>query len=344
MRCRLAGRRRSWARDGPGVGESLGPGDHPQGQLGQLVGGEFGSGRGIGDAQPVDLQFSRCLACPGGAEVWAAVFVLPPTMVGAMRSAVVLHACAPGHPRELMRSCRASPTVGGGSLDGAGHRNRCGRSRFPDRHEHEPGPELRDSMHAGLYEIPPGLVAKVMQALQDLRAVAVEPAAARRGTFSRRTARGLVSLISCRARGNRLRSSALPSCFPAMENGGHGSRPENRSMPADACPSRSRTSPWIIFHSEPLLRRRVSQASESSSPAASWAKPACSRPRDCPPAPAQISTQVSPVTIPLPASCPPVIESRTPGLQLGMCQILVRVSARSPAGCLRLACHSRCSL
>src|SRR5436190_12494606 len=54
----------------------------------------------------------------------------------------------------------------------------------------------------------------------------------------------------------------------------------------------------MIFHPEPRLTRRVSQASGSSSTAASCRNPACSRPSDWPPAPAQISRQVSSPTVP----------------------------------------------
>ena len=69
-------------------------------------------------------------------------------------------------------------------------------------------------------------------------------------------------------------------------------------MPENARPSTLWMSSSMIFHSQPRLRRSVSQASGSSSTAAAWANPACSSPRDGPPAPAQISRQVSPPTVP----------------------------------------------
>src|SRR5215469_1761694 len=52
----------------------------------------------------------------------------------------------------------------------------------------------------------------------------------------------------------------------------------------------------MTFHC--LLWRSVWQASASISTTASWAKPACSRPSACPPAPAQISREVSSPTPP----------------------------------------------
>src|SRR5690242_10904618 len=69
-------------------------------------------------------------------------------------------------------------------------------------------------------------------------------------------------------------------------------------MPANARPSTLQMSSSMIFQSEPRLSRSVSQASGSSSTAAAWVNPACSSPRDAPPAPAQISRQVSSPTVP----------------------------------------------
>ena len=74
---------------------------------------------------------------------------------------------------------------------GSGRASRTSSPRLPDRDQHEPRPQLRHAELARLYQLPPGLVAKLPQPSEYLRPVAVEPAAARPRTFSSMTARGL---------------------------------------------------------------------------------------------------------------------------------------------------------
>ena len=111
------------------------------------------------------------------------------------------------------------------------------------------------------------------------------------------------------AQANRSRSSVAPSCLPAMVNGGHGTPPASRSIPAYAAGSQVSglaTSPWATFQYGRLCRS-VAHAFGSSSTASSCSKPASSSPRDCPPAPAHISTQVSLRDQPIrasPVGCP----------------------------------------
>jgi hypothetical protein len=69
----------------------------------------------------------------------------------------------------------------------------------------------------------------------------------------------------------------------------------------NARPSTLATSSSMTFHTEPRFRRRVSHASGSISTTASWENPACSKPSVWPPAPAQISTDVSSIAITSPA-------------------------------------------
>ena len=76
-----------------------------------------------------------------------------------------------------------------------------------------------------------------------------------------------------------------------MENGGHGTPAASRSMPERLRPAISRTSPSMTSHSGRFIFS-VLQASLSLSIAATWEKPACSNPNDCPPAPAHNSTTV----------------------------------------------------
>ena len=178
---------------------------------------------------------------------------------------------------------QCSPTVGGGRA--TAQATGSGPPKAPYGDEHEPGPQLRHPVLAGVYQVPPGLVAEAVELLEHLCPVAIESVGGQPAHVLQQTARGPISSTRRSAWGNRSRSSSWPSCLPAMENGGHGTPPENRSMPAYPRPSTLWTSSSMTFHSEPRFRRSVSQASGSSSTAASWRNPACSSPSDCPPAP-----------------------------------------------------------
>ena len=68
-------------------------------------------------------------------------------------------------------------------------------------------------------------------------------------TFSNITALGFISLINLSASGNKSLSSSFPNCFPAIENGGHGTPPANRSTPSYGFPLKFLTSAHITFHS-----------------------------------------------------------------------------------------------
>lgn len=113
------------------------------------------------------------------------------------------------------------------------------------------------------------------------------------------TALGRARVTISIAFGKRSRSSSAPSCLPATENGGQGTPPATRSTPSNSAPSTSwRSRSWTFqrsFSGTPprsLLARRVAQAHLSFSIAARWENPACSKPRACPPAPAQSSSEV----------------------------------------------------
>jgi hypothetical protein len=94
-------------------------------------------------------------------------------------------------------------------------------------------------------------------------------------------------------RGERV-TDLPPSCLPATVNGGQGTPPASRSTPAYLAGSQTSTlatSPLATFQCGRLCLS-VLHAFASSSTASSWQNPASSRPSDCPPAPAQISTTV----------------------------------------------------
>ena len=50
-----------------------------------------------------------------------------------------------------------------------------GRPWLLDSHQHESGPQLRNAMLAGIYQVPPCLITQIMQPLQDPGPVTVEP-------------------------------------------------------------------------------------------------------------------------------------------------------------------------
>lgn len=91
--------------------------------------------------------------------------------------------------------------------------------------------------------------------------------------------------------GKRSRSSASPSCLPALENGGQGTPPATRSIPFRCETSCVFRSPSTTFQPG-RLRRNVEQAALSTSTSSTWPNPAVSRPRACPPPPEQISSDV----------------------------------------------------
>ncbi len=250
------------------------------------------SGPGISSAipspfTPIAAQAARARVGPRSGPP---CFLLPPTMVGAIPAARRAQAAAPGQPREAIRSPRASPTVGGGAACGSGQRNHSAH-----------GGRIATSTNRGRsWETPWSLACTRSHQVWKPSARSRPSTWARYPsnlrvpsprTFSSSTARGPISSISRSAWGNRSRSSSEPSCFPAIENGGQGTPPANRSTPANARPSTFATSPSMTFHCR--LQRSVPHASASSSTTASWANPACSRPSAWPPAPAQISSEVS---------------------------------------------------
>ena len=91
------------------------------------------------------------------------------------------------------------------------------------------------------------------------------------------------------ATGKRLRSSLCPSCLPAYEKGGHGSPPETMSTPLKAEASVRVVRSCSSTFQAGRLRRKVAQACGSISIRPLCSMPACSSPRDWPPAPAHNS-------------------------------------------------------
>src|SRR5580698_7295249 len=135
--------------------------------------GDLGPGRLVGHTDAVDPQQLPRLARPGRAQIWAAVL---------LAAADDRRRDAPGPVPPAVRSrpaARAHQVVQR-LADGRWRARRRLRPPEPARpgvqhgHEHEPGPELRNLVLAGLHNVPPGLVAKRVQALEHLGPVAVE--------------------------------------------------------------------------------------------------------------------------------------------------------------------------
>ena len=167
--CRLT------ARELPAVGETLDAGHHPRGQLGRLVQRVVGPGRVVGDAESVDPKQLPCLARPGRPEVGSAVLL------------AAAHDGRRDPPGVLAPFVRPWPSSSGHEIvqDLADRRRRHRRRLRPlevrrpgllDRHEHEPRPQLRHPVLAGVNNVPPGLVAEAVELVKHLRAVGIEAA------------------------------------------------------------------------------------------------------------------------------------------------------------------------
>lgn len=162
--------------------------------------------------------------------------------------------CAP--PQRRLRPVRSRRRVGPAEP---------GRPRL-DRHQHEPVPQLRNAVLAGLYQMPPSLISQAVQRTQDPGAVAVEPGSGKAGDVLQQHCARLICPASRSACGNGSGSWSRLSCLPAVGNGGQGTPPESRSASGYARPSTSARSDWIVLHRAPLFRLSVWQASASSSP------------------------------------------------------------------------------
>ena len=216
------------------VREALQPGHHQHGQLGRLV-WPGRPARAVRPAMPRPFTPSSCQAARArfGPQVRPAVLSLPPTIVGAMPLARAAQLAAPGPAARRHQVGQQPRRPWAVQLRGRRGPAERGRPRRLDRDQHEPRPELRHPVLARVHQVPPGLASPG-------RAACPGP-----GCGSHRTGRrpgggrspaarpaGRASSTRRSACGNRSRSSSRPSCLPAMENGGQGTPPENRSMPA----------------------------------------------------------------------------------------------------------------
>ncbi len=189
------------------------------------------SGPGASSAMeiPSTPSVAHCWRARVGPRSGPPCFLDPPTTVGPMRSARCCHAAAPGQPRAAIKSPTALPTVGRAPC-GDGHWNPLKYSgRMATRINRgrscaTPKSRALRTFQSAVY---PSRASCRRMPLRYASNFAVESP----GTFSSSTAFGLASRTIRRAVGKRSRSSSAPCCFPAIENGGHGTPPATRSTP-----------------------------------------------------------------------------------------------------------------
>jgi hypothetical protein len=103
----------------------------PQVSLGRSAGSSPRSGAASAMPSPSTPSSAQARLARVGPRSPPPCFFDPPTIVGAILFAWRAQRAAPGHPRAPIRSTSDSPTVSGGTPDGAGQRNQrasAGRS------------------------------------------------------------------------------------------------------------------------------------------------------------------------------------------------------------------------
>ena len=243
-----------------------------------------GRASSAGGASATPFPSTPSLAQPSFARVGPRsappCFLLPPTKVGPTSFAISRHASACFHPRAAMSEYSASPTVVRARSSGTGQRkNRMSSALIAMSTKRglncgTPKSEACSSFHSPMNP-------KSSRRSRMRWRYAAKRGAERPRTFSSMIALGRMTGICSIAQAKRSRSSEVPSCLPAAENGGHGTPPARSDTPAKSSgrhTAGSATSPTIT--GTPRFCLSVKAAVASSSTATVCSKPALCSPRD----------------------------------------------------------------
>ncbi len=189
-----------------------------------------GSGAVLATPRPSTPSSAHAFLALTGPRSGPPCFLEPPTKVGAILFAFFAQSFAPSHLFSAIKSYSVSPTVGA-------------HPGFPFGYEKEMFSSFRiatittrgRSCGTAKSEAFNNLICASYPSISiDLRICfrySSKPASKKPLTFSSITALGSISLINRIASGNKSRSSSFPNCLPAIEKGGQGTPPANKSTP-----------------------------------------------------------------------------------------------------------------